>query len=237
MLGGIDKTNKQLPAKPAEYVRNQLRSLIDIFENSIEPVIPPEAAPIYDPTGIGFAVREAVSKFTGPWMAKLGLGSYSGANPEHYNRIKALNRRIAGEMSTEYDSLRPVADLVARLSESISLFLDKPIGWTRTPVNDVEAESAISQVRRTIAQEIHEIALKRIIEQHLPDWRKAFEFKGRGSAYERSIALRRIYEAAAPMPDTVMTEQASKFVTDIRRLIEAAIKSSGGKVELADLSL
>jgi hypothetical protein len=33
---------------------------------------PPEAAPIYDPTGIGLAVREAVTKFIGPPPVKTG---------------------------------------------------------------------------------------------------------------------------------------------------------------------
>lgn len=232
MLGGIDRRNEKLPAKPAEFVRHQMLDLITLCEAAIEPIDPPEAAPIYDPTGIGFAVREAVTKFIGPWIARLGLASYSGVPREHYNRIKALNRRIAGEMGVEYDSLRPVADLVARLSESISLFLDKPITWTRTPVDESEAEAAISQVRRNIAGNIHEIALRRLIEQHLSDWRTAHEMKGRGSALNRSIAMKHIYETAAPLPDTVMTEQASRFVVDIRKLVEIAIKEAGGKVQL-----
>lgn len=236
LLGGIDRRNEKLPAKPAEFVRNQMRALITLCEAAIEPIAPPDSAPIYDPTGIGFAVREAVTKFIGPWNARLGLASYSGVPREHYNRIKALNRRIAGDMGVEYDSLRPVADLVARLSESISLFLDKPIAWTRTPADDAEAEASISQVRRNIAGNIHEIALRRLVEQHLSEWRKAHEMKGRGSALDRSIAMKHIYEAAAPLPDTVMTEQASRFVMDVRRLIEAAIKEAGGKVQLEVLT-
>ncbi len=237
MLGGIDRRNEKLPAKPAEFVRNQMLDLIKLCEAAIEPITQPEASPIYDPTGIGFAIREAVTKFIGPWNARLGLASYSGVPREHYNRIKALNRRIAGDMGVEYDSLRPVADLVARLSEAISLFLDKPIAWTRTPVDDSEAEASISQVRRNIAGNIHEIALHRLVEEHLSEWRKAHELKGRGSAHERSVAMKRIYETAAPLPDTVMTEQALRFVVDIRKLIEAAIKEAGGRVQLEALTL
>lgn len=234
MLGGIDKRNERLPPKPAEYVKTQLMELITLFEKSIEPVAPPEAAPIYDPTGIGFAVRDAVTKFIGPWMAKLGLASYSGAHREHYNRIKALNRRIAGEIGEEYDSLRPVSDLVARLSESISLFLDKPSAWTTTPIDESQAEAAISRVRRNIASEIHEIALDRMIRLQLGEWRKAFDFRGKGSTVERSMALRRIYETAAPLPDTVMTASASQFVLDVRKLMIEAIKEAGGEVRLAE---
>lgn len=234
MLGGIDKRNERLPPKPAEYVKAQLLELIMLCEKSIEPVVPPEAAPIYDPTGIGFAVRDAVTKFIGPWMAKLGLASYSGSHREHYNRIKALNRRVAGEIGEEYDSLRPVSDLVARLSESISLFLDKPSAWTTTPVDESQAEAAISRVRRNIASEIHEIALDRIIRLQLGEWRKAFDLRGKGSTANRSMALRHIYETAAPLPDTVMTASASQFVLDIRKLMIAAIREAGGEVRLAE---
>ena len=236
MLGGIDRRNERLPEKPAEYVRDQLLALIALCEKSIEPVAAPEAAPIYDPTGIGFAVRAAVAKFIGPWSAKLGLKGYGGVHREHYNRIKALNRRIAGEMAVEYDSLRPVADLVARLSESISLYLDKPIAWTRMPIDDAEAEAAISQIRRNLASEIHEISLERIITQHLTAWRGAYDLKGKGSTLNRASALLQIYEKAAPLPDTVMTEQASLFILEIRKLIESGIKSSGGEVRLAEIN-
>lgn len=96
----------------------------------------------------------------------------------------------------------------------------------------MEAEASISQVRRNIAGNIHEIALHRLIEEHLSDWRKAHEMKGRGSALNRSIAMKHIYETAAPLPDTVMTEQASRFVVDIRKLVEIAIKEASGKVQL-----
>ncbi|MGB4116215.1 MAG: hypothetical protein WBK51_06680 [Polaromonas sp.] len=234
MLGGIERRNDKLPPKSAEYVRSQLTRLISLFEKSIEPVIPPDAAPIYDPTGIGFAVRDAVTKFLGPWMAKLGLVSYSGSHREHFSRIKALNRKIAGEMGEEYDSLRPVSDLVARLSESISLFLDKPTAWTTTPIDESQAEAAISRVRRNISSQIHEIALDRMVRLQLGEWRKAFEFKGRGSAVNRSNALRHIYEVAAPLPDTVMTQSASQFVLSIRKLMVDSIKEAGGEIRLAE---
>lgn len=234
MLGGIEKRNDLLAPKPAHYVRSQLLGLIELAEKSIEPILPPLASPIYDPTGIGFAVRDAVAKFLGPWMAKLGLASYSGSHREHYNRIKALNRRVAGEMGEEYDSLRPVSDLVARLSESISLFLDKPTGWTTQPVDESQAEAAISRVRRNIASEIHEIALDRMIRLQLGEWRKAFELKGKGSAIKRSNALRQIYESAAPLPDTVMTASASQFVLSVRKLMVEAIREAGGDIRLTE---
>jgi hypothetical protein len=110
---------------------------------------------------VSFAVRDAVNKFQGPWNARLGLGSHDGTRKEHWTRIKALNRRIAGELDDEYDTLRPVADLVARLTESVSRFLDQPIAWTRTPEDEQEQLSAIAQVRRVVSAAMHEMAVRR----------------------------------------------------------------------------
>jgi hypothetical protein len=120
MLGGVDQNLSRLPGRAADYMRTELTNLVDFCEESILPPPPLEACPIYDPTGISFAVREAVTNFQAPWLARLGLGTYEGVRKEHWTRVKALNRRIAGELDDEYDALRPVADLVARLTESVS---------------------------------------------------------------------------------------------------------------------
>ena len=96
MLGGVDRALGKLPARAADYMRSQLVELVGFFQAAIAPPPPPEACPIYDPTGISFAVQEAISKFQGPWLARLGLGTYEGVRKEHWTRVKALNRRIAG---------------------------------------------------------------------------------------------------------------------------------------------
>ena len=234
MLGGVDRRLDKLPERAADYMKTQLSQMIGFFQRAILPPPPPEASPVYDPTGIGFAIRDAVTKFTGPWLAKLGLGTYSGAHREHWTRIKALNRRIAGELDLEYDSLRPVADLVTRLTEALSLYLDSPSAWTRQPNDEQEAEAAISQIRQGVSAALHEVAAKRIIEQHLGDWRIAYdspEYRGTGSTYRRAVLLRRIYEEAAPLPDTVMTKSSADFLTEIRRIVEDAIAAGCGVIQ------
>jgi hypothetical protein len=45
-------------------------------------------------------------------------------------RVKALARRFANAWANEYDTLRPVADLVARLQENTLC----PRGWRSVPV-------------------------------------------------------------------------------------------------------
>ena len=91
MLGGVDRQFDRLPSRTADYMRQQLGELVGLFEAAIKPEPPTQARPSYDPTGINFAVQEAVGKFHGPWLARLGLGSYEGYSKEHWSRVKALN--------------------------------------------------------------------------------------------------------------------------------------------------
>ena len=232
MFGGVDRNLKQLPSRAADYMHAELKGLVEFCEEAIVPPTPPEARPIYDPTGISFAVQEAVSKFRGPWLARLGLASYEGVRKEHWTRVKALNRRIAGELDDEYDTLRPTADLVARMTESVSRFLDNPIDWTQEPEDDQKRQAAVAQIRRSVSAEMHNLALRRLVEQHLVKWREAYDFRGEGSTFRRAQTIRGIYDEAAPVPDTVMPPPSKQFLAEIRRLVISAIEESGGEVKL-----
>ncbi len=236
MFGGVDQNLSQLPSGAAKYMRNELASFIQFCKQAILPPPPPEACPVYDPTGLSFAVKEAIDKFQGPWLARLGLGTYEGARKEHWTRVKALNRRIAGELANEYeyDSLRPVADLVARLTESISRFLDQPITWTREPENEQEEQTAIARVRRTVSEEMFKLAVRRLVEEHLSDWRTAYNYRGGGSTYLRARVIRGIYDEAAPPPDAVMPPPSKQFLSEVRGIVTGAIKDSGGDMKLSE---
>lgn len=235
MLGGVDQNLARLPGRAADYMRDELASLVEFCEKAILPPPPPEACPIYDPTGISFAVREAVSNFQGPWLGRLGLAAFEGVRKEHWTRVKALNRRIAGELDDEYDTLRPVADLVARMTESVSRFLDEPNSWTRAPENEQECQAAIARIRRAVSSAMHELALRRVVEQHLAEWRGAYDLRGTGSTFQRARTIRGIYDEAAPIPDAVMPPPSKQFLAEVRRIVTTAIEASGGEVRLADV--
>lgn len=230
MLGGLQGSSAALPTG----VKQQIGVLLDFIEATIEPVPIPDAKPTYDPSGLGFAVQRAADGFQKHWSALLNLVVSSTVSPEHWTRVKALNRRISNEIDVEYSSLRPVADLVRRISEEVANFLDHPIEWSREPTDDAEAQAAIAPIRQAVFNGLHDLALTRIVEEHLADWRRAMDQSGKGSAARRAQEIRAIYELAAPVPGTVNTEPAIRFMKAVREIVQAAVRANGGSMRLAE---
>lgn len=227
MLGALDGPLTGLP----KGVINQLNEMISRVEKAVEPPPVPDATPSYDPSGLGFAVQRAASSFQKSWAARLGLSVDATLPAEHWTRVKALNRKISSQASVEYDSLRPVADLVGRISEEVANFLDNPIGWSRTPVDDDESQQALAPIRQAVFSSLHGLALQRLIQKHLGDWRRSLDFKGKGSAARRASEIRAIYELAAPVPGTVNTGPSLEFMRDVRNLVTNAVRSHKGTIE------
>jgi hypothetical protein len=227
MLGALDGTLTKLPPG----VRAQLNAMVAVLEKSVEPPPVPDAQPTYDPSGLGFAVQRAADSFQKAWAARLGLAIGATLPAEHWSRIKALNRKISTESGVDYDSLRPVADLVARITEEVANFLDHPVGWTRPPVDDDEAQQAIAPIRQVVFSGLHTLALHRLINEHLADWRRGMDHKGKGSAARRAVDIRGIYELAAPIPGTVNSGPALEFMRGVRALVRAAVEENGGTMQ------
>lgn len=226
MLGALDKPATKIP----KGVFSQLNALVEFFRSAIEPYEPPAAAPVYDPASLAFAVQAATQEFQTLWSARLGYQYQESVSKEHWTRIKALTRRVARMGGVEYDYLRPVAELIARLSEGISRFLDKPVQWDPHGQNDEEESEAIDIVRKEVFQSLHSLAMERIIQEHLVDWSRAFEHSGRGSSYDRARDVRNIYQTAAPVPGIELTPQSSAFLSNVRELVFDAIENAGGKI-------
>jgi hypothetical protein len=211
-------------------VRAQLGQLLDQFERSIAPPPLPDAKPSYDPSGLGFAVQRAADSFQRAWKFRLGFAHSAEVSAEHWTRVKALNRRIANELDVEYDSLRPVADFVGRITEEISNFLDHPVSWTRAPKDDMEAQESIAPIRQAVFRELHSLAVTRLLDEHLIDWRRGNDHKGKGSATRRAVDIRGIYEIAAPVPGTVNSQSALDFMKAVREIVRTAIEEQGGSM-------
>ncbi|WP_230189900.1 hypothetical protein [Sphingobium sp. CECT 9361] len=226
MLGGLDRRSKDLKG-----FQGELRRLIEHCERAVEPPAAPAAHPIYHYDGLPLAVQAATRAFQRPWLARLGLASHDSVSKEHWTRIKALNRRIAGELSDEYDNLRPVAELVARLTEEVSRFLSNPASWEPLIPEEAEAEAALDLVRQVVHTRFHSLAARRLVQEQIETWRSAFELSGKGSTFERAQEIRDIYEDAAPIPNAVMTDVSAEFMAEIRRIVSEAVEQQRSSAE------
>ncbi|MEI6196861.1 MAG: hypothetical protein WCS42_21300, partial [Verrucomicrobiota bacterium] len=108
----------------------ELQRLVAAINDSIKPRPPARVSPVYDLSNLIIAIPQAMSAFRDPWRGRLHLSSRPTASPEHWTRIKALSRRFAELDQTEYDTLRPVADFIARLIEHVTVVLSTPLRWS-----------------------------------------------------------------------------------------------------------
>lgn len=229
MMGGLDRRSRELP----RGFQGELVRMLRHFAQAVEPPPPPVAHPVYHYDGLPLAVQAAARAFQRPWLARLGLAPHGATSKEHWTRIKALNRRIAGELSDEYDNLRPVADLVARLTEEVSRFLSNPASWEPVTPDEAEAEAALDLIRQVVNVEFHSLASRRLAQEQLEAWRDAFERKGKGSTFERAQEIRDIYEEAAPIPNAVMTDVSAAFMAEVRRIVSEAVSRQQAKDQVA----
>jgi len=229
MLGGLDKSFKEISKRKTN--NNELKRLLDFCENSSNSTNLITIAPVYDPDGLLFAVQQATNSFQKRWDTILGFGQSSGVQKEHWRRIKALNKRFADSVDVEYDNLRPVADLLTLLNESISQFLDNPISWTEQPKSDEEAQqSSINSIRQKVFTSLHDLINSRIAREAISSWIEAYRDSGRGESMKRANKIKLIFDEAAPEISPVINQYSQDFLRKVRRLVHEAIKDIGGKL-------
>ena len=210
-----------------------LEHLLDFAAAAIRPVEPDEFCPVYDVANLIIAIQRAAQQFQARWSAKLGFAPLVGEDPEPWQRIKALARRIAHFHQDEYDTLRPVADLVKDLQEEISQYLAAPLSWTPSIPNSSQEEKrlrALDSIRQRVFEMLHAFSTQRLIQSHLTQWVTAYDYRGQGSTRSRARDIRGVYEAAAPIPANRPGEDGNDFLFDVRSLVQSAITSSGGEV-------
>ena len=227
MLGYLDRPlTKENRGPVAELIR-----LIDFCEKAIAHAEQPQISPVYDTAGLVLAIQDAAKNFHNRWNAILGFQSSGSVRTAHWAEIKAFNRRVAHNLDdSEYRDLRPVADFVACLSESITRFLDKPILWKPKNHTDSEAEEALSRVQREVFARLHEFINKKLLRVPLKQWMEAFEHKGYGSTRIRAQAIRTIYDTSAPIPGPALDTYSEQFLREVRQLVHEAILEGGGEL-------
>lgn len=225
-LGGLDKPTAKLPGG----FRRQLENLVDMMRASGAPSEETDCSPIYELKGLEIAMHDAIDAFRDPWRARLGISYHDGISKEHWTRIKALSRRLASRWADEYDNLTPVADLLARLQEEASKWLDRPADWTGSPHTDEERELALDRIRRTVFARLYDLTKTRLTDDQVASWREAFDHSGQGSAMRRAHTIETIHEVAAPRISAAMTADARLFLNRLHEILREAIKDAGGQI-------
>ena len=186
MLGFLDRTLTEKNRGPA----SELGRLINFCEAAIAPAEPPRAAPVYDTAGLVLAIQAASTDFHARWNAILGLRRSGNIRTAHWAEIKALNRRVVLDINNgEYKDLKPVADFVARLSESITKFLDRPIRWKPAMTSEFEADEALSRVQREVFARLHKFVDEKLLRIPRQQWMEAFDYRGPGSTFSRAKVI------------------------------------------------
>lgn len=217
----------------SKLTRSELARLLDTIERSILPPPPVHYSPVYDVANLVLAFQNATQEYHDAWRGILGYGSRSGVNPEHWTRVKALTRRIGVMSRDEYDSLKPIADLIRFLQMHVSRFLAEPLNWKpENPPEDREAEKAqaIANIRTQVFSRLHDLSKRRLIDERLSGWVEAYEHRGTGSTRVRAKELVGLYESAAPVPNEMPGPDLNEFLFEIRELVAESIVAGNGEV-------
>lgn len=227
MLGYLDRPLSEKKRGPV----SELLRLIDFFQAAILPTELPHVGPVYDTAGLVLTIQAATSDFHSRWDSILGFRRSGNIRTAHWAEVKALNRRVVLDIDGgEYKDLKPVADFVARLSESITKFLDKPIRWKPRIPTEAEADGALSRVQREVFGRLHTFVEAKLLRVPRQRWVEAFEYRGRGSTYDRARVIQTIYGAAAPIPGPALDLHSERFLREVRVLIHDAIREGGGEL-------
>ncbi len=193
------KTQTAPNAPELPETREELRKMLAILETIQTPSLLEEIRPVYDEHTLFSHIQKAVKAFREKWRGILGLALIQGVLPEHWARIKALTRRPAFLGKDEYDTLKPVADLIKELSEQLKRFLEKPARWEPSYQGTEEARQVIvDAIARELYPQLHKLIRKQLISNPRSLWQTAFARQGRGSAKVRAYDIDSIYGAAAP---------------------------------------
>lgn len=226
MLGYLDRpiTDKN-PAPAAELLR-----LVDHFEKvGLANAASVQVKPVYELARLLFSIQGAVAEFHSRWDAILRLGGAPNVRRAHWAEVKALNRRVALRIDNyEYGNLMPVADLVGRLSEWITRYLDTPLRWEGKLPTEEEAEVALGLVQREVYKRLAPLAEQRLIEAGYSRWTRAFNLSGRGSTFDRARAVQSVYVENVPVPGPVLDHRSTDLLREMQSLVSEAIEAAGG---------
>jgi len=192
-----------------------------------------DAQPVYELGRLLFAVQGAMAEFHGRWDALLGLGGSPNISRSHWAEIKAFNRRVALRIDNcEYPwaGLAPITQLRSRLAEWLTRYLETPLRWEGRKPTEEEAASALGRVQQEVHKRLGQLVFKRIVDRDHAAWTGAFNLRGRGSTFERAVAIRSIFLDGVPVPGPALDPRSLGLLRDVRALTEEAVTAAGGKL-------
>lgn len=226
-LAGIDET-LSVESKTGRDTLRQFAGLIRAIDDVVERPAPTESRPIYDRMNLVLAIKSAAESYLGNWFPRLGLTHRSAIPKEHWTRVRALSRRLAGGWSDEYDTLRPVADLRKELVDKMYVFFQTPVAWEGPEPNDDERQASFDRLADVAAKRLLDVATRRVWHERMPEWQSAFNEHGSGSSFRRArIIGERIVEPAAPVPDVTPSPDRNQFLHLVVAEVETAATESG----------
>lgn len=174
--------------------------------------------------GVVLAGRDAAARFRRDWLVRLGAERPepgAAIRPEHWSRVKALNRRIAAGKSEEYDSLKPVADFRREIQAELYDMLQRPVKWQGQEIDESERAEIVDAIANALNPKVVELAAARVVIDRLDAWRTAFEFQGRGSTVSRmNLLADDVVRACAPEVTASLSADADELVKQVEKILD-----------------
>jgi len=231
--------------------RSELLRMLQTIEGTHALQAPKEIKLVYNERLLSLHIRKAIKAFRDHWQGRLKLQFVQGVRPEHWKRVEALACRPAFLHKDEYDTLRPVADLIRELSEHIRQVLFAPVNRHIVQQGQEEQWQAfIDAISREVYPQLLMLIREYIITKPVRDWQGAYARQGRGSARVRSLDIDGIFSSAALLEKTVQAPEytmlssdavpillnttsdvvLSTFTIEVIEIVKDAIQASGGEV-------
>lgn len=170
-------------------------------------------APKYDFEMLSAFLVESTKKFNELYKEML--------SHQHWKTVEAFNRR----MDMGIDGFRmfvPITDFEEKLNREIDAFISNPVSWEQE-VSDTLKKESLNSIRREFNKQVVDFARQEIIQAPQNDWRKAYQYSGRGSTYLRRSDIEAILERSVPPFAT--SQRVKEFKDGIKRLLETAISN------------
>lgn len=214
--------------KSANRTIARLDQLVGDLVAGSELVAKGSGRPVFDRMNLSLAVAEAAKSFRTKWRGLLGLEFNPAAPKEHWTKVKALTRRLAGGWDDEYGQLKPVADLRFELQRQVYLMLQRPVRWEGQEPGDEEKGALLDEVSKAITKRLFSLTRQRIAEDVRLAWQEAYSQRGAGSTRVRAeIIASEVYDRAAPVPTVVASPDQTRFLEAVANAVSEVADELG----------